>query len=35
VAIVSGRRCYKCFIVTSSKNGTGARHRGQIAPNRD
>ena len=34
VGIASGHRSYKCFIFTSSKNGTGARHRGQIAPNR-
>ena len=35
VGITSGRRSYKNFIFTLYKNGTGARHRGRIAPNRD
>jgi hypothetical protein len=33
-SIASGRRCYKCNNFASSKNGTGVRHRGRIAPNR-
>ena len=34
-SIATGRRYFKCFNFVLCKNGTGARHRGRIAPNRD
>ena len=34
-SIAPGCRIFKCFNFVSLKSGTGARHRGQIAPSQD